>query len=106
MTTKGDELLAPPLLTCVNSAVEVQDSFFSAQFARISARRGTKRAYVAVAHSMLIAIYHILSTGEMYKDLGSNYYNQFNKERKASTMLRKLKELGYEVTIAAVPETA
>ena len=86
--------------------MKVKDSFFSAQFARISARRGTKRAYVAVAHSMLIAIYHILSTGEMYKDLGSNYYNQFNKERKASTMLRKLKELGYEVTIAAAPETA
>lgn len=105
-TTKGNKLLKTTLITCAHSAVKVKDSFFSAQFARISARRGTKRAYVAVAHSMLIAIYHILSTGEMYKDLGSNYYNQFNKERKASTMLRKLKELGYEVTIAAVPETA
>ena len=85
--------------------VDEPDSFFSAQFARISAHRGAKRAYVAVAHSMLIAIYHILSEGEVFKDLGSNYYNQFNKERKANSMLKKLKALGYEVTIATAAAT-
>ena len=42
---------------------------------------GKKRAYVAVAHSMLIAIYHILKDGVVFKDLGADYYNQFNKER-------------------------
>ena len=41
-----------------------------------------------------------------YKDLGSNYYNQFNTERKANNMIRKLKELGYDVTIATAPEVA
>lgn len=104
-TAKGNKVLRTTLVNCAHSAVRVKDSFFSAQFARISAHRGAKRAYVAVAHSMLIAIYHILSDGEVFKDLGSNYYNQFNKERKANSMLKKLKALGYEVTIATVAAT-
>ena len=105
-TTKGNKVLKTTLVTCAHSAVMVKDSFFKAQFFRISARRGTKHAYVAVAHSMLTAIYHMLLTGEVYKDLGSNYCNQFNKERKANGMIKKLKELGYEVTIATAPEVA
>ena len=92
--------------TTTQELFDIKDSFFSAQFARISAHRGAKRAYVAVAHSMLIAIYHILSDGEIFKDLGSNYYNNFNKERKANSMVKKLKALGYDVTIAAATATA
>ena len=105
-TAKGNKVLRTTLITCAHAAVKVKNSFFNAQFARISAHRGTKRAYVAVAHSMLIAIYHVLSTGELFKDLGSDYYNQFNKERKANSMVKRLKALGYEVTIAAVPAVA
>ena len=58
---------------------------------RISAHRGSKRAYVAVAHSMLVAIYHILKGGVAFKNLGADYYNQFNKERKINAYLKKLK---------------
>ena len=105
-TAKGNKVLRTTLITCAHAAVKVKNSFFNAQFARISAHRGTKRAYVAGAHSMLIAIYHVLSTGELFKDLGSDYYNQFNKERKANSMVKRLKALGYEVTIATVAATA
>ena len=105
-TAKGNKVLRTTLITCAHAAVKVKNSFFNAQFTRISAHRGAKRAYVAVAHSMLIAIYHVLSTGELFKDLGNDYYNQFNKERKANSMVKRLKALGYEVTIAAVPELA
>ena len=105
-TAKGNKVLRTTLINCAHAAIKVKDSFFSAQFARISAHRGSKRAYVAVAHSMLIAIYHVLSTGEIFKDLGSNYYNQVNKERKANSMVKKLKALGFEVTIAAATATA
>ena len=90
-TTKGNKVLRTTLVNCAHAAVRVKDSFFGAQFARISAHRGAKRAYVAVAHFMLIAIYHVLSEGTLFRDLGSNYYNQFNKERKANSMLKKLK---------------
>ncbi len=68
---------------------------------RISAHRGTKRAYVAVAHSMLIAVYHILKDGVVFKDLGADYYNQFNKERKIAAYLKKLKALGWEAPVVA-----
>lgn len=105
-TSKGNKVLRTTLVTCAHSAVKVKNSFFSAQFAKISAHRGSKRAYVAVAHSMLIAIYHVLSTGEIFEDLGSNYYNQFNKERKANSMVKKLKALGYDVTIATAAAMA
>ena len=81
-TRKGNQLLRTTLVVCAHSAVKVKDSYFHAQFQRISVHRGKKRAYVAVAHSLLIAIYHVLKDGVEFKDLGAEYYNQFNKERK------------------------
>ncbi len=57
-TRKGNALLRTTLIVCAHSAAKVKNSYFHAQFQRISAHRGKKRAYVAVAHSMLIAIYH------------------------------------------------
>lgn len=102
---KGNKVLRETLVNCAHSAVNVKDSFFRAQFSRISAHRGSKRAYVAVAHSMLIAIYHVLSTGEVFHDLGINYYDQFDIERKANNMIKRLKNLGFEVTIATATTT-
>ena len=105
-TTKGNMVLKTTLITCAHSAVKNKNSYFSAQYARVSAHRGKKRAIVAVAHSMLIAIYHMLSEKADFQDLGAGYYNQFNKERKANAMIKKLKELGYEVTVATPVLTA
>ena len=98
---KGNSLLRSTLVICAHSAVKCKSSYFYAQFQRIRARRGNKRAYVAVAHSMLIAIYHILNDGVEFKDLGADYYNQFNRERKINAYLKKLKALGWEAPSAA-----
>ena len=100
-TRKGNALLRSTLVTCAHSAVRNKSSYFYAQFMRISAHRGKKRAYVAVAHSMLVAIYHILKDGVVFKDLGADYYNQFNKERKINAYLKKLKALGWESPVVA-----
>ena len=100
-TTKGNNLLRDTLVVCAHSAVKNKGSYFSAQFARISAHRGKKRAYVAVAHSMLVAIYHIIKDGVVFKDLGADYYNQFNKERKINAYLKKLKALGWKAPVVA-----
>lgn len=100
-TRKGNSLLRVTLITCAHAAVKKKSSYFYAQFTRISAHRGSKRAYVAVAHSMLIAIYHILKDGVAFKDLGADYYNQFNKERKIKAYLKKLKGLGWESSVVA-----
>lgn len=100
-TRKGNALLRETLVVCANAAVRNKSSYFYAQFTRISAHRGRKRALVAVAHSMLIAIYHILKDGVVFKDLGADYYNQFNKERKINAYLKKLKALGWEAPVVA-----
>ena len=100
-TRKGNSLLRTTLITCAHSAVRNKKSYFYAQFMRISAHRNPKRAYVAVAHSMLIAIYHILNEGVVFKDLGADYYNQFNKERKINAYLKKLKALGWKAPVVA-----
>ena len=60
-----------------------------------------KRGNMAVAHSMLISIYYILKDGVVFKDLGADYYNQFNTERKRNAYFKKLKVLGWEVPTAA-----
>lgn len=99
-TRKGNALLRSTLVVCAHAAVKDKSSYFAAQFQRISAHRGAKRAYVAVAHSMLIAIYHILKDGVKFQDLGAEYYNQFNKERKINAYLKKLKALGWQPPIA------
>lgn len=105
-TTKGNKTLKTTLVLCAHAAVRVKDTYFAAQFARISVHRGKKRAYVAVAHSMLIAIYHMLKNGTTFTDLGSEYYNAFNRERKAEGCLKKLKQLGYAANIATIADLA
>lgn len=94
-TTKGNPTLRSTLVQCATRACQMKDTFYHAQYQRISARRGKNRAHVAVAHSMLIAIYHILKYGESYRELGSEYYNQFNKEKKINHLLKRLNDLGW-----------
>lgn len=105
-TRKGNNLLRTTLIVCAHSAAKVKGSYFRAQFQRISAHRGSKRAYVAVAHSMLIAIYHILKEGVAFQDLGADYYNRFNRERKVNAYLKKLKALGWEPLVAMEAQPA
>ena len=105
-TGKGNALLRSTLVVCAHSAVKNKNSYFYAQFQRISVHRGKKRAYVAVAHSMLIAIYHVLKDGRPFRDLGAGYYTQFNKERKINAYLKKLKALGWEPPAASAVQPA
>jgi transposase len=94
-TTKGNKTLKTTLIQCANAASKMQGTFYYAQYQRLVAHRGKKRAKMAVAHSMLISIYHMLKENQPYKELGSAYYNQFNKEQKISSYLKKLASLGY-----------
>ena len=101
-TRKGNKLLRSTLVVCAHAAIKNKASYFSAQYQRICAHRGGKRAIVAVAHSMLVAIYHILKDGTPFRDLGAGYYNQFNRDRKINSYLKKLRELGWEASATAV----
>lgn len=103
-TTKGNKALKTILTQCAKSAKTVKSSHFFAQYQRISARRGKNRATLAVAHSMLIAIYHILKNKTAFHDLGSDYYDSFNRDRKINSYLNRLKALGWEPD--AIPSSA
>ena len=70
-TTKGNNALKTTLTQCARVAKKAKDSYFAAQYQRISVRRGKKCATIAVAHSMLIAIYHVLKDKVAFKDLGA-----------------------------------
>lgn len=96
---KGNKLLKTTLINCANAAVKRKDSYFYARYQKLSIRMNKKRAIVAVAHSMLTAIYNMLKTKTPYKDLGVDYFTKYNAEKKAKSFVKKLKELGYDVNI-------
>jgi len=91
---KGNKHLKKTLTQSATSAVKNKDSFFHAQHQRLVVRKGSNKATIAVAHTMLIAIYHVLS-GNEFKDLGVDYYTQFNKEKKIQSHLKQLQKLGW-----------
>jgi len=94
-TTKGNSTLKKTLVQCAVAAVKNKASFFYAQYCRIAVRRGKRRAILAVAHSMLTSIYSMLKKGERYRELGADYYDHFNTQRKINGHLRKLMALGW-----------
>ncbi|MCL2392965.1 MAG: IS110 family transposase [Oscillospiraceae bacterium] len=95
-TRQGNKTLKKTLILCANSAINNKESFFYAQYQRLVVRKGRKKAIVAVAHSMLIAVYHVLS-GNEFRDLGADYYTQFNREKKAKSLVKQLNRLGYKI---------
>lgn len=99
-TNKGNRYLKSILIQCAKTAKKNKDSFFYAQYQRLVVRRGANRATVAVAHSMLIAIYHMLKDNVSFKDLGSDYYTKFDKQKKANYHIRKLQELGLPIPVS------
>lgn len=98
-TNKGNKHLKSILIQCAKSAKKDEKSFFHAQYQRLVVRRGANRATVAVAHSMIIAIYHVLKDNVPFKDLGSDYYARFNPQSRAKYYLKKLQELGLSVPV-------
>ena len=95
-TRKGNITLKTTLIQSAKTAKAKKGSFFKAQFDRLAVKRGKNRAVVAVAHSMLIAIYHMLKYGVPFNDLGEDYYNHFNTEKKIQHYLKKLQNLGWQ----------
>lgn len=92
-TTYGNKTLKSTLTQCAKSAARNKKSFFSAQYNRLAPHRGKNRATMAVAHSMAIAVYFVLS-GSEFRDLGADFYTQFNRLKKANSHIKQLAKLG------------
>ena len=86
-------------MQCAWAAIKKKDSYFRAQYHRIKMRRGAKKAIVAVAASMLTAIYHMLKDGTMYQDLGRNYFDRRSTAQQKKRLVKRLADLGYAVEL-------
>ena len=97
---KGSPWLKSTLVQCAWAATRTKGSYLQAQFYRIRARRGPKKAILAVAASILTAIFHMLKDGTLYQDLGPNHFDRRNKERQKNRLIKRLADLGYVVELA------
>ena len=101
-TTHGNQWLRRALVESARSAVRTKGSYFGAQYRQIARRRGPNKAAVAVAHSLTELIWHILSTGEVFHDLGQDYFHtRHDPQRQARRLVTQLETLGFTVTITA-----
>lgn len=100
-TTKGNKSLRATLVLAARAAAKSKNTYLSAQYRRIAARRGGNRAAVAVGHSILVMTYQMLKKRESYKELGSDYFDQRKKESVIKNSIKRLESLGLKVTVEA-----
>jgi transposase len=97
---KGNVYLKTALVEAANAAARTKGSYLRDKFYRLKARRGYKRAAVAIAHKILVSIYHMLSQNVCYSDLGDLYLDNLNKHHLTRNLVHRLERLGYSVTLA------
>jgi transposase len=98
----GNANLKRILGTAAMAAVKAKDSYYAAYYRRIAARRGARRALVAVMHKLTIAIWHVLQHKVPHRDLGADYFARKNPERAMRAMTRQANALGLTVTFAPI----
>jgi transposase len=103
---KGNVYLKTALVEAANSAAKAKGTYLRDKFYRLKARRGYKRAAVAIAHKILVAIYHMLSQQVSYNDLGDLYLDKLNKHHLTRNLVHRLERLGYQVTLALQEKAA
>lgn len=98
-TVKGNRHLKSMLVQAAHTVARSNDNYLGALFRRLAARRGKKRAAVAVARSMLVIAYHMLRNGTHYIELGADYFDKLNHQQLQRRLVSRLSQLGYQVTL-------
>ena len=98
-TRHGNTWLKAALVEAAWGAIHTRDSYLAALYHRLAARRGAKRAIVAVAHALLVIVYHLLREGTSYRELGGNYFDERDREATTRRSVRRLERLGFKVTL-------
>jgi transposase len=98
-TTKGNQALSVALNQAAHGASHTKDTYLSAQYRRLAARRGKKRAIMALMHSILVIAYHLIQRSEPYRDLGGDYFDKRRPEATAKHLVKRLEQLGYSVSL-------
>ena len=98
-TRKGNQWLRTTLVQVAWAASHTKHTYLRSQYHRLAARRGKKRALVAVGHTILVMIYHLLRKGTTYAELGADYFLHLDTQRLTRTLVRRLERMGHEVTL-------
>ena len=105
-TRKGSKWLNDALKNAAMSAIRTNDSYLQAQYQRLRPRIGHGRALGAVKHSIICTIWHMLTNGELYNDLGGDYFRRRDPERQTRRLVAQLERLGHKVTLEELPQAA
>jgi len=105
-TTKGNRWLRTTLVQVAWAASHTKNTYLAAQYRRLAGRRGKKRALVALGHTILVIIYHLLKEQTTYRELGPDYFDQLDTERLTRALVRRLERLGHQVTLQPQQPTA
>lgn len=100
-TRRGNVWLRRALTQAAWAASKTKGSYFKALYHRLASRKGRKRAIVAVAHALLITGYLLQWTGQVFKDLGEDYFERLDRERITKRLVKRLERLGHKVTLQA-----
>jgi transposase len=98
-TRRGNRWLRGALTEAAWAAARTKNSYPAGQYRRLASRRGKKRAIVAVSHSLLIAVYHVLRTGVPYQDLGAAHFDRLAPQQLTRHLVKRLERLGHKVTL-------
>jgi transposase len=98
-TTKGNRWLRTTLVQVAWAASHTKGTYLAAQYRRLAGRRGKKRALVALGHTILVIIYHLLKDRTTYRELGGDYFDRLDTERLTRTLVRRLERLGHKVIL-------
>ena len=98
-TRKGNRWLRQALIEAAHGAARSKDTYLAAQYQRLAARRGKKRAAIAVAHSILVIAYHVLRRRQPYRELGPNFFDERDKTRVQRRLIQRLEKLGFTVEL-------
>ena len=98
-TRKGSPWLRHCLVEAAHGAAHTKNKYLSSQYHRLAARRGKKKALVAVGHSILVIAYHLLTRKQAYADLGANYFDQRDRQAVTKRCVNRLQKLGYQITL-------
>jgi transposase len=106
-TRKGNSYLRSALVQAAwGASIRKKNCYLSSQFFRLNKRLGRKKALVAVAHSLLVIIFHVLQRDQTYTELGGDYFDRHHVEQQRDYHVRRLQLLGLKVTIEELPEAA
>ncbi|MFP5261312.1 MAG: IS110 family transposase, partial [Blastocatellia bacterium] len=98
-TNKGSRYLRTAIVQAAWAASHTKETYLSAQYQGLVKRMGKKKALVAVGHSILVIIYHVLSRQASYEEMGGDYFERRNVEKQSARLVRKLESLGLRVTV-------